>query len=84
MAKLSYKLTTPKDAHGQPIRMFKALRENNEAKAIDQLLGICSGILADGVVNEQEAKFFADWVRSHAALEPISVASHNGLPTGES
>jgi len=61
----------PKDANGQPIRMFKALRENNEAKAIDQLSGICSGILADGVVNDQEVRFFAGWVRKHASLEPV-------------
>ncbi len=66
----TYKLTTPKNADGQPIRMFRAARDNNEAKAIDQLSGICAGILADGVVNEQEAAFFADWVRQHAPLEP--------------
>ena len=66
----TYKLTTPKNADGQPVRMFRAARENNEAKAIDQLSGICAGILADGAVNEQEAVFFADWVRQHAPLEP--------------
>ena len=66
----TYKLTTPKNADGQPIRMFRAARDNNEAKAIDQLSGICAGILADGVVNEQEADFFADWIRQHAPLEP--------------
>lgn len=61
----------PKDRDGQPLRMFKAARENNERKLIDQLAGICSGILADGVVNEQEAIFFADWVRKNAPLEPV-------------
>lgn len=66
----TYKLTTPKNADGQPVRMFRAARDNNEEKAIDQLSGICAGILADGVVNEQEAAFFADWVRQHAPLEP--------------
>lgn len=66
----TYKLTAPKNADGQPVRMFRAARENNEAKAIDQLSGICAGILADGVVNQQEAAFFADWVRQHAPLEP--------------
>src|SRR5258708_1298161 len=66
----TYKLTTPKNADGQPVRMFRAARENNEDKAIDQLSGICAGILADGVVNEQEAIFFAEWVRQHAPLEP--------------
>jgi NAD-dependent DNA ligase len=67
----TYILTTPKDANGQPVRMFKAARENNEAKAIDQLSGICEGILADGLVNAKEANFFAEWVRKHAGLEPV-------------
>jgi hypothetical protein len=65
-----YKLVTPKNADGQPRRMFRAARDNNEVKAIDQLSGICAGILADGVVNEQEAVFFTEWVRQHAPLEP--------------
>jgi len=67
----TYTLVTPKDAHGQPIRLFKANLENNVSKAIDQLSGICAGILADGVVNEQEAEFFAKWVRKFAPFEPV-------------
>jgi NAD-dependent DNA ligase len=67
----TYVLTTPKDAHGQPLRMFKANLENNVSKAIDQLSGICSGILADGVVTEAEAQFFAEWVRKFAPYEPV-------------
>lgn len=66
-----YHLTTPKDTHGQPIRLFKAREENNVAKAIDQLTGICAGILADGVVNPKEAEFFATWVQKYASLEPV-------------
>jgi len=69
--KRDYFLTTPKDAHGQPLRIFKANLENNVSKSIDQLSGICCGILADGVVTDGEAKFFADWVRSHAQYEPV-------------
>jgi NAD-dependent DNA ligase len=45
--------------------------ENNVSKAIDQLSGICSGILADGEVNQAEAVFFADWVRKFAPFEPV-------------
>jgi len=67
----NYKLTTPIDANGQPVRLFRATRENYEAKELDQLSGICEGILADGVVNEPEANFFAGWVRKLAALAPI-------------
>ena len=67
----SYILSTPKDDHGQPIRLFKANLENNVSKAIDQLSGICSGVLADGTVSETEARFFADYVRKFAAYEPV-------------
>ena len=66
-----YILTTPKDAHGQPVRLFKANMANNLSKAIDQLSGICTGILADGVVTEEEARFFSDWVRKFAPFEPV-------------
>jgi NAD-dependent DNA ligase len=61
--------STPRDAHGQPVRLFQ--RANNSAKAVDQLVGICTGILADGEVNENEAIFFAEWVRKHAPAEPV-------------
>jgi len=67
----TYVLTTPKDAHGQPLRLFRANLENNVSKAIDQLSGICTGILADGVVTDEEAKFFANWVRKFAPFEPM-------------
>lgn len=67
----TYHLVTPKDAHGQPIRLFKAREENNVAKAIDQLTGICTGILADGIVSPKEVEFFASWVQKFAPLEPI-------------
>lgn len=60
---------TLRDAHGQPVRLFQ--RANNTAKAVDQLVGICTGILADGEVNENEAIFFAEWVRKHAPAEPV-------------
>ncbi len=67
----TYHLVTPKDANGQPIRLFKAREENNVAKAIDQLTGICAGILADGIVSPREVEFFASWVKKFAPLEPI-------------
>ena len=67
---MRYELRLPKDPHGQPLPQFRSNQRNNAAKAIDQLSGICSGILADGVVNEAEAKFFADWVESNATNQP--------------
>jgi NAD-dependent DNA ligase len=66
-----YILTVPKDDHGQPRPLFKFNFENNVSKAIDQLSGICSGILADGAVTDTEAQFFTDYVRKFAAYEPI-------------
>lgn len=69
--KRDYHLRLPTDAHGQPIRMFKAILENNVSKSIDQLWGICTGILADGTVTGEEARFFAEWVRTHAKYEPV-------------
>ena len=63
-----YVLSTPNDADGQPVQMFKANLAHNVSKAIDQLSGICAGILADGVVSEQEAQFFANWVRKFGPL----------------
>ena len=71
----TYNLTTPSstplDVNGQPMRLFKANAENNSRKALQQLSGICAGILADGVVNLEEANFFAQWVRTYAPAEPV-------------
>lgn len=67
----TYTIVTPKDANGQPLRFFKANEQNNVSKAIDQLTGICAGILADGIVSPKEAEFFAGWVQKFAPLEPV-------------
>ena len=66
-----YSISAPKDLNGQPLRLFRANLENNTSKAIDQLSGICSGILADGEVNEAEARYFANYVQKYAGLEPV-------------
>jgi hypothetical protein len=71
MLRFTYTLTAPKDEHGQPIPPFPANLKNNICKAIDQLSGICSGVLADGVVTETEAQFFAEYVQKFAGYEPI-------------
>jgi hypothetical protein len=67
---VNYVLHT-KDDHGQPRQLFKANLENNVSKAIDQLSGICAGILADGEVSDAEARFFGAWVRKYAPYEPV-------------
>ena len=65
----TYILNAPKDEHGQPRGFFN--RKNNEAKLVDQLHGICTGILADGVVTVDEARFFNEWLKTNAALQPV-------------
>lgn len=60
-----------KDTHGQPLRPFRTNLDNNVSKAMDQLAGICKGILADGVLVDQEAVFFRNWITQHAELQPI-------------
>lgn len=52
-----------------PIRLFQ--HEQDVTQVVAQLIGICSGILADGEVNEEEATFFANWVRKHAPAKPV-------------
>src|SRR6266540_1884482 len=50
------------DKDGQPLnkRINTRLRSERE---VDELLGLCKGILADGVVNQAEAEFLAQWLR---------------------
>jgi NAD-dependent DNA ligase len=58
-----------KDEHGQPVARFGFLLQNNLSKAFDQLAGICKGILCDGVVNDDEARFFHNWMKDHTTVE---------------
>ena len=58
-----------KDENGQPVTRFGDLLKNNLSKAFDQLSGICKGILCDGVVSEDEARFFHEWVKKHTTME---------------
>ena len=55
---------------GQPLNLaFNAsLRADRD---VDELMGLCKGVLADGAVNVLEAKFLADWFERHreCALE---------------
>lgn len=34
-------------------------------RSVDELIGICRGILADGAVNKSEAEFLLDWLERH-------------------
>lgn len=64
------------DEHGQPPASFNAARV--ETRTIDELIGICRGIVADEVVNPGEAEFLCTWLEGHRSLEdvwPVSVLS---------
>ena len=53
---------TMKDDDGQPIN--KALNRNLRIRRdIDELLGICRGLAADGKVNLEEARFLEGWLK---------------------
>lgn len=43
-------------------------RRRRSDRAVDELVGICRGVLADGHVNEVEARFLRDWIERNAAL----------------
>lgn len=39
------------------------------SRSVDELIGICRGILADGEVNKSEASFLLDWLERHREFE---------------
>jgi len=43
------------------------LRQQRD-RAADELVGLCRGVLADGAVSSQEARFLLDWCERHAHL----------------
>ena len=52
------------DADGQPLnRTFNTARLND--RAIDELIGICRGVLADGEVVANEARFLQQWMENN-------------------
>ncbi len=63
------------DPDGQPWNlMFN--RARREERSIDELLGLCKGILADGRLVQAEAEFLADWLRTNwerADAWPVNV-----------
>ncbi len=57
------------DADGQPLDVLLN-RDNNLRKSVDLLAGISMGVLADGVVTDEEAALFAGQVERVAEMEP--------------
>jgi len=59
-----------KDRDGQPLnRSFNAARLSD--RAVDELIGICKGVIFDGEVTQGEAKNILDWMEANrdAALK---------------
>lgn len=54
-----------KDEHGQPLnsRFNFGLRTDRE---INELIGLCKGMVSDGIVNQAEAEFLASWLTLNA------------------
>jgi hypothetical protein len=60
--------------------MGKAARSRNAGRVqdrlIDELIGISRGVIADGVVDEQEAIFIGQWIENHRPIAerwPVNV-----------
>ncbi|MEL0065896.1 MAG: BRCT domain-containing protein [Gammaproteobacteria bacterium] len=49
--------------------MSKSARSKNamriQDRLIDELIGICRGVIADGVIDESEAIFLGQWIENH-------------------
>lgn len=62
----------PSDEHGQPPKAFNA--KYRTTRAVNEMLGLCRGLIADGVLTEGEVVCLNNWVRSNsevAVLFPI-------------
>lgn len=59
--------TTPQDKDGQPINQRYRSHAVGE-RQVDELLGLVKGILADGVVDQQEAEFLLNWLNANSAI----------------
>jgi NAD-dependent DNA ligase len=60
--------------------MSKTNRSRNalriQDRLIDELIGICRGVIADGVVDEREAIFLGQWIENHREVAdkwPVNV-----------
>lgn len=65
----------PTDAHGQPLEQ-RYRGQAVQGRQIDELIGLVKGVLADGVICQQEVEFLLRWLeanRSAASEWPASV-----------
>ena len=60
--------------------MGKSARSKNASRIqdrlIDELIGVCRGVIADGVVDEREAIFLGQWIENHREVKdrwPVNI-----------
>lgn len=64
------KWQSPLDENGQPINPdFNAQRVLD--RSVDEFVGLCKGLVSDGIVNEKEAKFLYKWLRSNEPIRSV-------------
>jgi len=52
------------DPHGQPFNVVFNARRRTE-RDLSEMLGLAKGMLADGVINTEEARYLHDWGANH-------------------
>lgn len=57
-------MAVPLDEHGQPLSGFVNRKRRTE-RDLSELLGLAKGILSDGVVRDEEARFLDRWGANH-------------------
>ena len=55
---------TPLDAHGQPVNAALNQRRRT-VRDVSEMLGLAKGILSDGIVNDDEARYLRNWGANH-------------------
>lgn len=63
-------MSTLKDDHGQPVNSSFRARHNAD-RSIDELLGVCKGVAADGRVNQEEAEYICSWLRANEHVRDV-------------
>lgn len=59
--------TNLRDEHGQPLcRAFHAARITE--RSMDELIGVCKGVVADGYVHQSEAEYILKWLNSNRSV----------------
>ncbi len=65
------------NSHGQPLNCAYNARRL-ATRSVDELIGICKGVVADGVVNSEEANFLVGWLNANRPVMdvwPVNVLS---------